>query len=121
MVLVGNNIVLRANPNSSPRFWIMLGTVGTQQVESAFKDAGGNEYVPADLVIGGFCYERLLNPRSQSYFLSDDKLVVYVYTNLICSSKFFYASKKAGLEGAFFFLVVNHTCLGDHHRCCFAM
>jgi hypothetical protein len=56
-------------------------------VVHAFIDPDGNMYVPGDVVINGFWYERL-RVGNRSYLLRNDWQPTSVYTHVVLTSKF---------------------------------
>jgi hypothetical protein len=78
-----------------------FGYKGVHRVENAFFDDAGNEYISGDMVIGGYRYERYSRPRSHSYFLQDDRAIVYVYTYIVMVSKFSMPPTLGRLNGRF--------------------
>jgi hypothetical protein len=55
---VGDNVAVRAQAEDEA-FWLMLVVKAAHTVLEAFTDGDGNTYVPGDVVISGFWYERL--------------------------------------------------------------
>jgi hypothetical protein len=100
-LLVGDNIAVQASNDENDKFWIILVYKGVHRVENAFFDDAGNEYISGDMVIGGYRYERYSRPRSHSYFLQDDRAIVYVYTYIVMVSKFSMPPTLGRLNGRF--------------------
>jgi hypothetical protein len=97
-LLVGDNIVVRACNDENDKFWIMLVCKGAHRVEDAFVDDAGNEYIPGNMVISKYWYERYSRPRSHSYFLRDNWAIVYVYTHIVVVPKFSMLPILGGLK-----------------------
>jgi hypothetical protein len=83
---IGDNVVVRAQ-SEDEAFWILLVTKLPHTVVDAFTDPSGNMYVPRDVVISGFWYERL-RVGSRSYLLRNDRQPTSVYTHVVLTSKF---------------------------------
>jgi hypothetical protein len=100
-LLVGDNIAVWATNDENDKFWIMLVCKGAHRVEDAFVDDAGNEYIPGNMVISKYWYERYSRPRSHSYFLRDNWAIVYVYTHIVVVPKFSMLPILGGLKWRF--------------------
>jgi hypothetical protein len=83
---IGDNVVVRAQ-SEDEAFWILLVTKLPHIVVHAFTDPDGNMYVPGDIVINSFWYERL-RVGSRSYLLRNDWQSTSVYIHVVLTSKF---------------------------------
>jgi hypothetical protein len=81
---VGDNVMVPTLTDEP--FWLMLVDKGARTILESFEDGDKNEWI-VDVVVRGYCYEKL-QFNSRSYQLQDDKPLVYVFSHLILASKF---------------------------------
>jgi hypothetical protein len=69
------------------QFWLLLCDKPKHMVRETFIDAYKNTYYEGDSVIQGWYYE-LIQPRSKTYYFNDSGQPTYVYSHIVCASKF---------------------------------
>ncbi len=86
-VTIGDNIVMLCKSKSGEQFWLLLYDKPKHMVIETFVDAYKNTYYEGDSVIQGQHYE-LIWLGSRTYYFNDNGQLAYVYSHIVCASKF---------------------------------
>ncbi len=69
-------------------------------VTETFIDAYKNTYYEGDELIQG-CYYNLLQLGNKTYYFNDDAPLAYIYSHLICASKFAMPPTSHSVKGSY--------------------
>jgi len=82
------------------QFMFMLCDKPKHVVTEAFIDAYKNTYYEGDELIQG-CYYNLLQLGNKTYYFNDDAPLAYIYSHLICASKFAMPPTSHSVKGSY--------------------
>jgi hypothetical protein len=100
VILVRDNIDVKANGSSNEDFWFMLVEKCVHGVKDNFIYASGNSYLEGEMVVQGYWYD-IFKLGSCTYILKNDKPIAHVYSHLVLASKFSLPPIAHGIKGSY--------------------
>jgi hypothetical protein len=95
---VGHNIVVPCESEIGKELWLILCDKAKHNVTETFTDQYNNTYYEGDEVICG-CWYDILRLGSLTYYFNDDAQPAYVYSNLVCATKFIMPPTSHNVRG----------------------
>jgi hypothetical protein len=86
-VTIGDNTVMPCESRNGEQFWLLLCEKPKNMVTKTFNVAYKNTYYEGNSVIQGWYYE-LIRPQNMTYYFNDNGQHAYVYSHIVCASKF---------------------------------
>lgn len=86
-ISIGDNVAIPCDNDVGKVLWLLFCDKAKHIVKDNFVDSYGNTYYEGDEVIQNYYYD-LLHPRNKTYFFNDDVEPAYIYSHLMCASKF---------------------------------
>lgn len=84
---IGDNVAIPCDNDVGKVLWLLHFDKVKHIVKDIFVDSYGNTYYEGDEVIQSRYYD-LFCPWNKTYFFNDDVELAYIYSHLMCASKF---------------------------------
>jgi hypothetical protein len=94
-VVIGDNVVPCESGNGE-QFWLLFYDIPIHIVVETFTYA----YINKDFIICGHYYN-LIWPRNRSYHFNDEVKLAYIYSHLMCASKFAMPPTSHNVHGSY--------------------